>query len=139
MSIEPKYFDNFLEEHVAQLIDLQLREVSWKYDYDSVKNGVNKHWHVFCGHNEVEVNCFESVEISAIWRQIQRELGLVWRSRISNAFNEALSCGYNSRTWHDIFEIYECTYLVIRQHVDDACVVLGDVRKGNFKVQRIRV
>ena len=32
MSIEPKYYDNFLEEHIAQLIDFQLREVSWKYD-----------------------------------------------------------------------------------------------------------
>ena len=44
-------FDNALEPHVAELIDMQLRDVSWKYNYDSVKNGVNKHWHVFCGHN----------------------------------------------------------------------------------------
>ena len=33
------YYDNFLEEHVAQLIDMQMREVSWKYDYDSKPNG----------------------------------------------------------------------------------------------------
>jgi hypothetical protein len=39
-----EYVDNFLEEHIAQLIDMQLREVSWKYDYDSVKGGTNKHW-----------------------------------------------------------------------------------------------
>ena len=45
-----EYIDNFLEEHIAQLIDMQLREVSWKYDYDSVKGGANKHWHVFLGH-----------------------------------------------------------------------------------------
>ena len=43
-------FDNFLEEHIAQLIDMQMREVSWKYDYDSKPNGTQKHWHVFCGH-----------------------------------------------------------------------------------------
>ena len=32
-------FDNFLEEHVAQLIDMQMREVSWNYDYDIKPNG----------------------------------------------------------------------------------------------------
>ena len=55
---DANYYDNFLEEHIAQLIDMQLREVSWKYDYDSVKNGVNKHWHVFVGHNEEELQNF---------------------------------------------------------------------------------
>ena len=58
MNIEPKYYDNFLEEHIAQLIDMELREVSWQYDYDSVKNGVNKHWHVFIGHDEGEIEDF---------------------------------------------------------------------------------
>ena len=72
MSIEPKYYDNFLEEHVAQLIDFQLREVSWKYDYDSVKNGINKHWHVFCGHNEGELQDF-GYDISVIWNQIKNK------------------------------------------------------------------
>ena len=37
-----EYIDNFLEEHIAQLIDMQLREVSWKYDYDSVQIYLNK-------------------------------------------------------------------------------------------------
>ncbi len=32
------YYDNFLESHIAQLIDMQMREVSWKYDYDSKPN-----------------------------------------------------------------------------------------------------
>ena len=70
MSIEPKYFDDFLDDHVAQLIDLQLREVSWKFDYDSVKNGVNKHWHVFCGHDEKEIQDF-GYEVSVLWSQIK--------------------------------------------------------------------
>ena len=35
-------FDDALEPHVAELIDMQLRDVSWKYNYDSVKNGKNK-------------------------------------------------------------------------------------------------
>jgi len=60
-----EFTDNFLEEHIAQLIDMQLREVSWKYDYDSVKNGKNKHWHVFLGHNVGELGDFVP-----IWNQI---------------------------------------------------------------------
>jgi hypothetical protein len=72
VSIEPKYYDNFLEEHVAQLIDFQLREVSWKYDYDSVKNGINKHWHVFCGHDEGELQDF-GYDISVIWDQVKNK------------------------------------------------------------------
>ena len=53
-----EYVDNFLEEHIAQLIDMQLREVSWKYDYDSVKGGTNKHWHLFLGHKVGELGDF---------------------------------------------------------------------------------
>ena len=60
-----EYVDNFLEEHIAQLIDMQLREVSWKYDYDSVKGGTNKHWHVFLGHKVGELGDFVP-----IWNQI---------------------------------------------------------------------
>ena len=60
-----EFTDNFLEEHIAQLIDMQLREVSWKYDYDSVKGGTNKHWHVFLGHKVGELGDFVP-----IWNQI---------------------------------------------------------------------
>jgi|TARA_B110000977_G_scaffold9884_1_gene12952 hypothetical protein len=61
------FYDGFLEEHVAQLIDMQLREVSWKFDYDSVKNGLNKHWHVFAGHCEGSLRD----DIWPIWQQIK--------------------------------------------------------------------
>ena len=57
--------NDFVEEHVAQLIDMQMREVSWKYDYDSVKGGTNKHWHVFLGHKVGELGDFVP-----IWNQI---------------------------------------------------------------------
>ena len=65
------YYDNFLEEHVAQLIDMQIREVSWKYDYDSKPNWTQKHWHVFCGHNikECNLNGFDFIE--PIWNGIK--------------------------------------------------------------------
>ena len=26
------FYDDFLEEHIAQLIDMQLKDVSWKFD-----------------------------------------------------------------------------------------------------------
>ena len=60
-----EFTDNFLEEHIAQLIDMQIKEVSWKYDYDSVKGGTNKHWHVFLGHKVGELGDFVP-----IWNQI---------------------------------------------------------------------
>ena len=69
-TIKPEYYDNFLEEHIAQVIDVQLREVQWKYDYNSVRGGVNKHWHVFCGHNEEELQNF-GYEIFLVWDQIK--------------------------------------------------------------------
>ena len=63
--------DNTLEPHVAELIDMQLRDISWKYNYDSVKNGVNKHWHVFCGHNIDECNLNGYDFIEPIWNNIK--------------------------------------------------------------------
>ena len=67
-----KTYDNALEPHVAELIDMQLRDVSWKYNYDSVKNGVNKHWHVFCGHNLDD--CYDNGYdyLIAIWNFIKK-------------------------------------------------------------------
>ena len=67
-----KTYDNALEPHVAELIDMQLRDVSWKYNYDSVKNGKNKHWHVFCGHNLDD--CYDNGYdyLIAIWNFIKK-------------------------------------------------------------------
>ena len=47
-------FDNVLEEHNAILVDDAVKKISWKYDYSSEPTKPNKHWHVFCGHNEEE-------------------------------------------------------------------------------------
>ena len=67
-----KTYDNALEPHVAELIDMQLRDVSWKYNYDSVKNGKNKHWHIFCGHNLDD--CYDNGYdyLIAIWNFIKK-------------------------------------------------------------------
>lgn len=80
-----EFTDNFLEEHIAQLIDMQLKEVSWKYDYDSVKGGTNKHWHVFLGHNVGELGDFVP-----IWNQI------------SNNYNYEMERAYLNAHTHGI-------------------------------------
>ena len=46
--------DNVLEEHIAILIDDYVKNLSWKYDYESKRGQPNKHWHVLCGHNKEE-------------------------------------------------------------------------------------
>ena len=69
------YYDNFLEEHVAHLIDMQMREVSWKYDYDSKPNGTQKHWHIFCGHN-INVIPDEYEFIIPIWEKIKNVINV---------------------------------------------------------------
>ena len=48
-------FDNVLEDHVSEFIQLEMNEVSWNFDYFSKIGGVNKHWHIFCGHYPKEV------------------------------------------------------------------------------------
>ena len=48
-------FDNVLEDHIAELIHVQMQDVSWKYEHRSERVEVNKHWHVLCGNNEEEV------------------------------------------------------------------------------------
>ena len=65
--------DDFVEEHVAQLIDMQLRDISWKYDYQSSDDGKNRHWHVLGGHNisECYQNGYDFVE--PIWNSIQNK------------------------------------------------------------------
>ena len=45
-------YDDVLEDHIAELIFMQMNEVYWKYDYKSDKTKINKHWHVFCGETE---------------------------------------------------------------------------------------
>ena len=48
-------YDNLLEDHVAEYIHMEMKNLSWKYDYHSNKNEPNLHWHIFAGHNPEEV------------------------------------------------------------------------------------
>ena len=47
-------YDNVLEPHIAELIDMEMKEkLLWHYDYNSCRDGVNKHWHILCGHQQL--------------------------------------------------------------------------------------
>ena len=47
-------YDNVVEPHIAELIDMSMNEISWKYDYRSSNQGINKHWHRLCGDEKIE-------------------------------------------------------------------------------------
>ena len=73
-------YDNVLEEHVAQLIDMEMKEIAWKYDYNSHKEGVNKHWHTLCGHEEL----FEEYSFLApIWETAKRKYDFENKYKVS--------------------------------------------------------
>ena len=41
-------YDDVLEKHNAVLIDAEVKNILWKYDYSSEPSKPNKHWHVLC-------------------------------------------------------------------------------------------
>ena len=47
-------YDDVFEDHNAIILDDNVKQISWKYDYLSQEGKVNKHWHVLCGHNKEE-------------------------------------------------------------------------------------
>ena len=47
-------YDDVFEEHNAIILDDNVKQIHWKYDYYSNKNEVNKHWHILCGHDKEE-------------------------------------------------------------------------------------
>ena len=48
-------YDNVLESHVAEFIEINMKDLKWEYDYHSKKGEPNKHWHIFCGHDDEEL------------------------------------------------------------------------------------
>jgi hypothetical protein len=47
-------YDDVFEEHNAIILDDNMKQLLWKYDYHSNPKEVNKHWHLLCGHNKEE-------------------------------------------------------------------------------------
>ena len=68
--------DGLVEQHYAELIHMQMRGVSWEYNYSSVVGKPNKHWHRFCGHNVDEVNDNGFEWLLPIWNNAKRKLKL---------------------------------------------------------------
>ena len=62
--------DNFLEEHIAQLIDGSVHntDFNWHWHYKANKNEPDRHWHTLAGHDIEEMttnhlkNAIKSVE-----------------------------------------------------------------------------
>lgn len=48
-------YDNVLEDHVAEYVQAQMKDLSWRYEYFSLRGAINKHWHIFCGHTPKEI------------------------------------------------------------------------------------
>ena len=44
-------YDNVVEDHIAQLIDAEMRNVRWKFDYPSNTRHPSRHWHILCTEN----------------------------------------------------------------------------------------
>ena len=42
-------YDNVLEDHVAEFVDMEIKKLAWWYDYSSVAGKPNKHWHIMAG------------------------------------------------------------------------------------------
>ena len=57
--------DDVLENHVAILVEDCVKNLSWKYDYESKRGQPNKHWHVLCGHDDLD--CLENGFDWATW------------------------------------------------------------------------
>ena len=47
-------YDNVLDNDTASLIDMEMKNMTWKYDYNSTKGAVNKHWHTYCGNDVIK-------------------------------------------------------------------------------------
>jgi hypothetical protein len=64
-------YDGVVEDHVAELIDSQMKTVSWKYEYHSRGKGENKHpsmhWHVLCGMTSVAIIAKGYEWVMPIW------------------------------------------------------------------------
>ncbi len=60
-------YDDVLESHISEFIDISIRDLSWKYEYPSNKSKPGYHWHILAGHDPKSVvdNGFEWLQ--PIW------------------------------------------------------------------------
>jgi len=60
-------YDGVVEDHVAELIDSQMKTVLWKFDYPSSKTHQSRHWHVLCGMNSLSLISAGYEWVMPIW------------------------------------------------------------------------
>ena len=86
-------YDDVLEHHVAEYISMEMKELSWKYDYRSNTFLPNKHWHIFCGHNPKGIvdNGYEWV--LPIWNTIKSKYH--FDDKYDVDFDDEDDIGYN--------------------------------------------
>ena len=56
-----------VEDHVAELIASEMKNVQWKYDYHSDKIHPSTHWHVLCGENGTQIISNSYEWVMPIW------------------------------------------------------------------------
>ena len=86
-------FDDLLEPHVAELIDMEIKKIHWKYDYQSNRQiGIQPHWHVFCGESEEEVRerqydyLLPIWDAAAYWLKLKERFNIIgWKRLYMNA------------------------------------------------------
>ena len=84
--------DDLLEPHVAELIDSEVQELSWKYDYPSRGGAPSKHWHIQACHTEQNLIDRGMDWIMPIWQSAIRKinLDLQWERVYLNAHTHGL-------------------------------------------------
>ena len=101
-------YDNILEPHVAEIVDMEMKNMTWKYDYNSINRidhklggAVNKHWHTHCGHGEL----FEEYNfLSPIWETAKRKYDFEKKYKVSRflrVYVNAHTHGIEPHVHHD--------------------------------------
>ena len=84
--------DNVVEDHIAILIDDYVKNLSWKFDYESKRGQPNKHWHVLCGHNkeECDENGFDWAHLLFESAKAKTDKALVYERIYCNAHTHGI-------------------------------------------------
>jgi len=67
--------DDVLEPHYAELIHEEMKKLYWKYDYNSRKGQVNKHWHILCGNTAEECEQNGFYYVNDLFKALLQKIG----------------------------------------------------------------
>jgi hypothetical protein len=66
-------YNDVVEDHVAELIDSQMRTVYWKFDYHTSPKHPSRHWHVLCGMTSLSVISKGYEWVMPIWTSVMQK------------------------------------------------------------------